>query len=375
VVPADAQRRRLTPGGLKKRGGFWWNRYWAEIVDAESGEITRRVRWLKLGKFRTRKAAEEAHRGFLALINPETLEPGPDVSWRENFARFDRVRIALMRPESQRLLRGMNSRYYDGAFGALPLASIDANALRELVASLHTKGLARSTVAAARNHALAILNDARRAGHAAHAIARSAVKLPSQMRAPPEQRHISPAEATQIIEASYGWQRALWALLTFSGMRIGEALALGWKDVDLRARLIRVRQGCVCGALGPLKTARSRRDVPILPELGKELQSFRICGAPNALGLLFASRDGAPLKSNAVRKIFARLLRRLGIPHAGFHAFRHAMPARLDRIGLTPAGIQQWLGHASLSMTQRYLHHGTEALRAQVDRALKARAE
>jgi integrase len=345
----------------------------AEIVDAETGEISRRIRWLKLGKFRSRKAAEQALEGFAALINPETLAPGPNVTWRENFARFDRVRIALMRAESRRLLRGMNRRYYDPAFGALPLASVDANALRELVASLHAKGLSRATIAAGRNHALSILTDARHAGHAAHAIARKDVKLPSELRAPPEQRHITPSEAQRIIEASYGWRRALWALLTFSGMRIGEALGLAWNDVDLAARRIRVRQACVCGQLGALKTARSRRDVPMLPELGKELQTFRITCAPNALGLLFAAVDGKPLKAGAVRKIFATLLRQLNIPRASFHGYRHAMPARLDRIGLTPAAIQQWLGHGSIAMTERYLHHGPEALRAQLDRALKAR--
>ena len=67
MVPGDAQRQRLTPGGLKKKGKIWWNRYLAETVDAETGEISRRVRWLKLGKFRSRRAAEQALKSRLVV--------------------------------------------------------------------------------------------------------------------------------------------------------------------------------------------------------------------------------------------------------------------------------------------------------------------
>jgi integrase len=249
---------------------------------------------------------------------------------------------------------------------------VDCTALQELVAYLHQRGLSRASIEIARNRMLEILRHARAAGFAAHAIARSAVKLPSEQRPQLEQRHISPAELERILAASEWPRRALWAVQAYAGLRIGEALALTWSHIDLAQGAISVRQACVGGRIAPLKTRRSSRDVPILPELNQILAQARARTTGEATGLLFTSRKGTPLRADDVRRRWLKpLLEQLGIAHAGCHAFRHSLPGRLDELGLSPAAIQRFMGHASLSQTESYLHRSADDLREQLAAALQ----
>jgi integrase len=91
-----------------------------------------------------------------------------------------------------------------------------------------------------------------------------------------------------------GQRRALVALLVFAGLRIGEALALRWRDVDLARGEIRVRTG---------KTEAAERTIYMEPILRDELASYR-AGLRDASrdGLVFATSTGRPLGATSVRK-------------------------------------------------------------------------
>src|ERR1700689_5094932 len=81
-----------------------------------------------------------------------------------------------------------------------------------------------------------------------------------------------------------GQRRALVATLVFAGLRIGEALALRWRDVDLARGTITVRAG---------KTAASARTVNILPVLSDELRSYAASAKRSSAGFVFATTSGA----------------------------------------------------------------------------------
>ena len=83
------------------------------------------------------------------------------------------------------------------------------------------------------------------------------------------------------------------------------------------------------------------------------LQSWR----PNSLGLLFATGNGTPWDHSLVRKrTFHPLLKKLGIPQCGFHAFRHGNATLLDQIGAPMAVRLNRLGHAEAQTTMGYTH-------------------
>jgi integrase len=375
VSSSPPSARRLTRGCVERRGRLWWNRFREEHIDPATGEVTRRQARMRLGEFRSAVGAAAELDRYLALLSAETLVPGLAITFGQYAARYDRLRIALMRRESRRAYRATIRTHLAPRLGHLPLSAIDATVIAELVAALHARGLARATTETVRNRLLGILRDARAAGFAAHAVTRSAVRLPSEQRVERERRHISDAELEQILAASSDpRRRALWAILGYAGLRIGEALALTWRHVDLGAGVLLVRQSAVAGEIAPLKTRQANRDVPMLPQLLTVLNEFR--GNESGDSLLFATSTGKPLRSDDVRGRWLRpLLKRLGIAPAGCHAFRHGLPGRLDALGLSPASIQKFLGHASLSMTERYLHRSTADLREQLAAALRRRED
>lgn len=371
--PAGAPRR-LTRGLVERRGRYWWNRYREEVIDGATGEVIRRETRMRLGtraQLRTRRAAEDWLDVYLAMLTPDTLRPGEPVTAVQYAERYIAVHVPLMRPTTRRTYTRIIRRELMPAFGRRRLDQIDAGILQDVIAARATTR-ARATVALTRTVALQLLRQARRDGFAAHAIDPLTVRLPKVQRAEREPRHIN-ADELPLLLLDAGWpQRALWAALGYAALRGGEGLGLLWEHVDFDRGTLRVRQAAVDGRIAPLKTASSRRDVPILPELAAVLREYRAVWNPNALGLLFATSRGTPLRADFVRRRWlATQLRRLRLPPAGLHAFRHGAPARLNAMGLTPVAIQRFMGHADLKLTQRYLHFDAVALAAEIEALIR----
>lgn len=78
-------------------------------------------------------------------------------------------------------------------------------------------------------------------------------------------------------------------------------------------------------------------------------------------GRVFEARNGSPIAGNNVlQRVLYPLLKRLGLPKAGLHAFRHSRVTMLRKNG-TPEDLQkQWIGHSSLRTTDRYSHTDQE---------------
>jgi integrase len=374
TAAASLTTRRLTRGSIEERGRKWFNRFRIELTNATTGEVTVSQQRMELGEFRSAAAAGAHLDKYLAILQADGLLAGPTVTAREYFARFDQLAVALMRPESQRNFRSIIREHLEPALGAKPLTAIDAAALQELVAALHGQGLARATVSTIISRMLQVLRHARASDYSAHLISRRQVKMPSSQLARRERRHITEEQLQAILTASSGDRRTLWAVLGYAGLRIGEALGLRRQDVDLAAGALLVRQAAVAGQIAPLKTRTATRDIPLLPELQAILAEFLPTLASEPGALLFARRTGRPRTSGEVRRRWlAPLLKQLHLPPAGCHAFRHGLPGRLDALQLSPGAIQRFMGHATLTQTEHYLHRSTSDLREQLTAALRRR--
>lgn len=369
-----SQPRRLTRGHVEQRGRTFWNRFRAEYVD-QVGAITKRQTRMRIGRFRSAAAANAELDRYLALLEGALIEPGLTATFAQAAGKFDRERVRLMRPESQRTYRGLINRYLVPALGPTLLTAVNTACLQQMVGELHQRGLAPATIAAARNRALEIVRHARRCGFATCTIERAGVRLPSQQTPDREVRRFNAEEFDQILGASTGGQRLLWAILGLAGLRLGEGLALCWRHVDLGSGTIFVRQGISGRRIAAVKTRTSARDVPCVPRLLEELRAHRAEHPGGPDDLLFPTRNGTARSGNDVRnRWLTPLLRRLGIPHGGAHAFRHHAARLMDEIGLGTAGIRAFLGHHDLRTQARYTSKATEELRTQILAAL-ARSE
>jgi integrase len=143
-------------------------------------------------------------------------------------------------------------------------------------------------------------------------------------------------------------------LLSVTGMRIGEALALRVEDLDFRRKLVRIRHSTFAGQIGMPKSRASVADLPMPATLASRLKEY--IGSrhhrKNDLGLLFANRRGRPYSANKLQEQKLRpLLTDLGIPRAGFHAFRHAVASELIDSGAPITVVQAQMRHGDPRIT------------------------
>jgi integrase len=164
-------------------------------------------------------------------------------------------------------------------------------------------------------------------------------------------------DTQRIIASASEPHKTFYSILAETGIRGGEICALRVADLDLENAVIHVRQSVWRGQIQTVKSRKGNRRFPISAGLLERLRAYLRTWRPNSLGLLFATKNGTPWDHSLVRKrTFHPLLKKLGIPQCGFHAFRHGNATLLDQIGATMAVRQNRLGHAEAQTTMGYTH-------------------
>jgi len=147
--------------------------------------------------------------------------------------------------------------------------------------------------------------------------------------------------------------QAVLTLLYGCGLRISEALSLRRSDAPIPDSLRITGKGS--------KT----RIVPVLPAVREAIDAY-LAAVPYGLdrdGPLFVARRGGPLSPRHVQAMVQLLRGRLGLPASATpHALRHSFATHLLGAGADLRSIQELLGHASLSTTQRYTQVDAAAL-------------
>jgi integrase len=155
-----------------------------------------------------------------------------------------------------------------------------------------------------------------------------------------------------IVENVFGQERALYALLAGTGIRIGEALGLEMKHLSADCRTITIEQSCWEGVIQAPKTKNAYREVDINCELAKLLQSY--IGTRQS-GFLFANKLGKPLsQTNLRRRSLHPVLKKLKVGKAGFHAMRRLRITWLRKRRAPEDLIRFWIGQAEQSVTDGY---------------------
>ncbi len=150
--------------------------------------------------------------------------------------------------------------------------------------------------------------------------------------------------------------RLFFAFLAHTGLRIGEAVALTWGDVDFGRKRVQVRRRLYRGRLDAPKSRYGRRAVPLSEGLSQAL--WRLRGSPADDLPIFTSSSGGYLDpSNVATRVLKPAAKRAGVPWMGFHTLRHTCATMLFRHGLNAKQVQMWLGHHSPAFTlATYVH-------------------
>lgn len=147
--------------------------------------------------------------------------------------------------------------------------------------------------------------------------------------------------------------RALFTLLYGCGLRIDEALSLNISNLPKD------------GFLRVIGKGQKERQVPVISVVDEAIaQYLEICPYPETLGRpIFVGVRGGRLNQGAAQKAMRDLRKVLGLPdNATPHALRHSFATHLLQNGANLREIQELLGHASISSTQRYTEINAEEL-------------
>jgi integrase/recombinase XerC len=237
---------------------------------------------------------------------------------------------------------------------------------RAFLAARAADGIERASLARALSVLRGFLRFLERRGLAS-TVAIAALRSPKLPAAVPKPLSIEDAMATvdQAADLSSSrWQgardTAIFALLYGCGLRLSEALGLSRGEAPLGEVLRVIGKG------------RKERLIPVLPAVRQAVLDYlALCPYPlEKDGPLFVGARGGPLNPRLVQRQMAALRGFLALPEsASPHALRHSFATHLLGAGGDLRAIQELLGHASLSTTQRYTSVETERLLAVYDAA------
>lgn len=171
-------------------------------------------------------------------------------------------------------------------------------------------------------------------------------------------RCLNREEAARLVEASAPPLQPLIVFLLHTGARLGEALQLQWREVNLKRRHVAFLQ---------TKNGESR-SVPLNDDAFVALSNL-----PHRKGCVFLTPAGAPyydsrgLGGSPIKRAFKGACKRAGLFGLRVHDLRHTFASWLVMSGTPLRTVAELLGHKSLAMVHRYSHLSPEHLRAAVD--------
>jgi integrase len=166
----------------------------------------------------------------------------------------------------------------------------------------------------------------------------------------------SPEEVFALVRHAEDEQdAALFLTAAFTGLRQGELVALRWRDVDFPGEHVRVTASYTNGALTSPKSGKVR-SVPMAPAVAEALA--RLSDRENWTSdddLVFAGVAGTYLDASALLKRYKRALAAAGLRPLRFHDLRHTFGTTMIRKA-DIVRVQEWMGHADIETTRKYLH-------------------
>lgn len=163
-------------------------------------------------------------------------------------------------------------------------------------------------------------------------------------------------------------------LCLYTGLRVGELLALEWRDLDLSAGTLTVSKSCRDEWEGGVyrkvvetpKTASSVRVIPLPKQL---LPRLRLAKRESESEFVVSGKNGKVVSVRSYQMTFALVLKKLNLPHRRFHALRHTFATRALECGMDVKTLSEILGHHNPNITlKRYAHSMLDHKRAMMNK-------
>jgi integrase/recombinase XerC len=260
------------------------------------------------------------------------------------------------------------ARRHDCKPSQLTIARFDTDGIREFLADMYRRGISKASaarrLAALRTFARYLIREEKLGEDPTGIIAapRKEQTLPA---------HLPVAEMNRLLEMPDGEtlagrrDRAILELFYASGLRLSELVDLDLEDVNLSGRMVRVRGKGGKERLVPFNQSTASAIRAMTADVGTGVIAGSVnrdrdrSASPHARRrhALFLNLRGGRLTTRSVDRVVRQYVREAAIRQGiSPHALRHTFATHLLQAGADLRAIQELLGHARLSTTQRYTH-------------------
>src|SRR3954453_18670889 len=342
----------------RKRGPVWYAKYrlgdgrqiqrkigpaWTERGRPPTGGFTKRgaEEWL-------RSVLDQARRGTLPGMGRTGATFADAAAEYLRYIEHDRGR----KPSTVRGYRSAIEAHLLPVFGSMRLGSVTTSDIERWIATVDRS-------ARTRNKLIVLLHGIFVRARKVYGLRLNPVieveKFPQQRSGDIEV--YSPEEVWALVRAAVSSQdAAIYLTAAFTGLRRAEVIALRSRDVDFAGSAIRVRSSFAGGALTTPKSGKVR-SVPMAPEVASALAKLADRGrSAGDDDLVFVGVAGFYLDGSALRRRYDIAVKAAGIRPLRFHDLRHTFGTRM----IAKADIrrvQEWMGHADVKTTMKYLHY------------------
>jgi len=234
-----------------------------------------------------------------------------------------------------------------------------------------------------------------------------AIEVPWTFKRAKKEIALTQEEQNRILmEVKNTWYEEVFYFMCLTGARVGEIGALTWDDIDFKRKTIRINKSMSCQYADGVKTElvtepktfSSTREIPFIGEMEEILmsQKKKVKARKEELGerwryaneygnLVFFTNMGSPCNRYNLQKITQRVYKKLlereavtaimekrePIEIRAFHphTFRHTFATRCFDKGMEPKGVQQLIGHSSITVTMNiYTHVQEERMKKEVSK-------
>lgn len=213
----------------------------------------------------------------------------------------------------------------------------------------------------------------------------SGVTLPRARR--PQVEILTRDDQAKLVRATYHHRYGVFVrLVLMTGLRMGELLGLRWEDIDFHSNMLHIQRtlnrlqkrdlpDTFSGnrteiVIQEPKTENSIRTIPLLPQLIKDLMTWRSLQEMDRAaageqyqdtGMIVTNPMGGYIEPRTFKKYYDQILEIARLRHFTFHALRHTMASMLYFNGVDSVSISKRLGHAQVSTTANIYAHVMEA--------------
>lgn len=322
------------------RGGKYWR---VSVPTPAAGPGRSRQEW----QYRT----EEAARRQLEAVQRRLARGLPAEEGRVTVAEYAQDWLGQLQVKpSTAAMYGSIVRHQLGHVGPMRLTRVAPPDIRDLLREREREGYSGRT----RRAVLDVLRMIFRMAEGDQLVTGNPAALVKAPRIDAKEPvHLTAEQARRFLDAARDDNLSvLYTVALCTGLRRGELLALGWRDVALAEGTVTVRRS---------KTAAGLRRIPLAPLAVAALRTL-------------SPRPGPiwPYSPSYVTRHVAVICARAGVPRMTFHGLRHSTASILLAEGVDPLTIRGILGHTNVSMTSHYARSEEPARRDALERLGRA---